>query len=142
MIHPVSALTPKAQFKGQFSDSERNPVNRKMERRLAILNAGGISAVAGALTTVIARSYTSNWKHAGFFGTAAGIATMLFVCPRFLYRSGIKSYAKEKEMDVFTNEKEVQKKLLNDVSDAIDEHRPDLHDKLDNYSKAVSKKDV
>ena len=133
MIHPESALTPKAQFKGPISDSERNPVNRKMERRLAILNAGGISAVAGALTTVIARSYTSNWKHAGFFGTAAGIAPMLFVCPRFLYLSCIKSYAKEKE---------VQKKLLNDVSDAIDEHRPDLHDKLDNYSKAVSKKDA
>ena len=39
-------------------------------------------------------------------------------------------------MDVFTKEKEVQKKLLNDVDDAIEHHSQDLHDKLDNYSKS------
>ena len=38
-------------------------------------------------------------------------------------------------MDVFTKEKEVQKKLLNDVDDAIEHHSGDLQNKLDNYSK-------
>lgn len=142
MIQPVSALTPKAQFKGQYGNSDKNPVNRKLEKRLAILNAGGFSAVAGALTTVVARSYTSNWKHASYFGGIAAVATMLFVCPRLMYRSGIKSFAKEKEMDVFTREKEIQQKLLNDVSTAIDEHHPDLQDKIDNYSKTIAKKEA
>ena len=128
MILPVSALTPKATSRGEYSEF-KNPVNRKVEKRLAILNAGGISAAMGAVTTAIARSYTSTWKH-------AAAVTMMFVCPRFMYKSGINSYAKEKEMDVFTKEKEVQKKLLNDVDDAIEHHSADLHDKIENYSKS------
>lgn len=113
-----------------------NPVNRKLEKRLAILNAGGISAVAGALTTAIARSYTASWKNAGMFGIGAGFVTMMFICPRFMYKSGINSYKKEKELDVFTKEKEVQKKLLTDVNEAIDHGDSELNVKLENYSKA------
>ena len=95
MIQPVSALTPKASFRGS-KNSSANPVNRRTEKRLAILNAGGISAVAGALTTVIARSYTASWKHASFWGVGAGLVTMMFICPRLLYKSGINSYKKER----------------------------------------------
>ena len=97
MIQPVSALTPKASFRGSKNNSA-NPVNRRTEKRLAILNAGGISAVAGALTTVIARSYTASWKHASFWGVGAGLVTMMFICPRLLYKSGINSYKKEREL--------------------------------------------
>lgn len=139
MIQPVSALTPKVMFRGDNVGYE-NPVNRKMERKLAILNAGGLSVVAGALTTVIARSYTSSWKHAGGFGAVATAVGMMFLAPRFLYKSGINSYAKEQEMDVFTREKEVQKKLLSDVNDAIDFHKSNLQDKIENYSKTIVKK--
>ncbi len=135
MIQPVSALSPKVSF-GEQSLDYKNPVNRKTERRLALLNAGGISAAMGALTTAVARSYTSSWKHAGFFGIGAAVITMLFVSPRFLYKSGINAYTKEKEMDVFTKEKEVQKKLLTDVDSAIENHSSDLQNKLENYSKA------
>ena len=118
MIQPVNALAPKVFFKGRKNELD-NPVNRKLEKRLAILNAGGISAVAGALTTAIARSYTASWKNAGMFGVGAALVTMMFICPRFMYKSGINSYKKEKELDVFTKEKEVQKKLLTDVNEAI-----------------------
>lgn len=138
MIQPVNALAPKVLFKGRKSELD-NPVNRKLEKRLAILNAGGISAVAGALTTVIARSYTASWKNAGMFGIGAGFVTMMFICPRLMYKSGINSYKKEKELDVFTKEKEVQKKLLTDVNEAIDQCDSELNVKLENYSK--TKKD-
>jgi len=63
-------------------------MNRAFEKKLAVLNAGGISAAAGVLTTVIARSYTATWKNAGLFGVGAGLVTMMFLCPRFLYKSG------------------------------------------------------
>ena len=135
MIQPVNALAPKVFFKGRKNELD-NPVNRKLEKRLAILNAGGISAVAGALTTAIARSYTASWKNAGMFGVGAALVTMMFICPRFMYKSGINSYKKEKELDVFTKEKEVQKKLLTDVNEAIDHGDYELNVKLENYSKA------
>ena len=140
MIQPVSALTPKASFRGS-KNSSVNPVNRRTEKRLAILNAGGISAVAGALTTVIARSYTASWKHASFWGVGAGLVTMMFICPRLLYKSGINSYKKERELDVFTKENEVQKKLLSDVNEAIDSQDESLHTKLDDYSKTKTVKE-
>lgn len=133
MIKPVCALTPKVLFKGQIGNSE-NPVNRKTEKQLALLNAGGISSVTGALTAIVARSYTSSWKHALTFGVGAAALTMMFAAPRFMYKSGINSCAKEKEMDVFIREKEVQKKLLTDVDEAIEEHTPDLPVKIQNYS--------
>ncbi len=139
MIQPVNALTPKVSFRGDASVYE-NPINRKMERRLAVLNAGGISVVTGALTTVIARSYTTSWRHAGGFGIGAAAVAMMFLGPRFLYKAGIKSYAKQEEMDVFVREKQVQKKLLSDVNDAIDNHKANLQDKLENYSKTITKK--
>jgi len=138
MIHPVCALTPKAAFRG---NDLKNPVNRKVERRLAILNSAGLSVVTGAVTTAIGRSFTSSWRNAGILGACAGIATMAVICPRMLYRSGINAYAKEKEMDVFTKEKEVQKKLLNDVDEAIENHHPDLQGKIENYAKARSAED-
>ena len=128
MIQPVNALAPKVFFKGRKNELD-NPVNRKLEKRLAILNAGGI-------TTAIARSYTASWKNAGMFGVGAALVTMMFICPRFMYKSGINSYKKEKELDVFTKEKEVQKKLLTDVNEAIDHGDSELNVKLENYSKA------
>ena len=138
MIRPVNALAPKVLFRGHDSYLE-NPVNRKFERRLALLNAGSVSVIAGAATMLIARSYTSSWKHAGWFGLGAGMITMLFAAPRFLYKAGIKAYTKEKEMDVLTKEKEIQKKLLSDVDEAIEMHSEDLSEKLENYSKSKEK---
>ena len=138
MIRPVNALAPKVLFRGHDSYLE-NPVNRKFERRLALLNAGSVSVIAGAATMLIASSYTSSWKRAGWFGLGAGMITMLFAAPRFLYKAGIKAYTKEKEMDVFTKEKEIQKKLLSDVDEAIEMHSEDLSEKLENYSKSKEK---
>ena len=134
MIKPIDALTSKATFKRRKSASE-NPINRKTERNLALINAGGISLVTGALTTMIARSYTSSWKNAIGFGLGATAITMMFVAPHFLYKSGIKSYTKEKEMDVFMREKEVQRKLLKDAKHAIEENDPNVHEILKDYSK-------
>ena len=108
MIQPVNALAPKASFKGAYSEF-KNPVNRRTEKRLAILNAGGISVAMGAVTTAIARSYTSSWKHAGWFGLGAAAVTMMFVCPRFMYKSGINSYAKKKKWTFLLKRKKFRK---------------------------------
>ena len=139
MIQPVNALAPRVLFKGQFDDY-KNPVNLKTEKRLALVNAGGISMAIGAATTIIARTYTSSWKHAGIFGVGAAAIGMLFLAPRFLYKAGINSYTKQKEIDVFVREKDVQKKLLKDVNSAIESGSLNLSDKIENYSKTLARK--
>lgn len=93
-----SGLRPRTIFRGNDSGEvnckggkiPKTPVglNRAFEKKLAVLNAGGISAAAGVVTTVIARSYTATWKNAGLFGLGAGFITMMFICPKLLYKSG------------------------------------------------------
>ena len=139
MIQPVNALTPKVLFKGEFEDFQ-NPVNSRVEKNIALINSAGISTAIGAAMMAISRSYTSSWKHAGLIGFGAAALSMLFIAPRFLYKAGVNSYAKQQEMDVFVREKEVQKKLLNDVNDALDNKKKGLSAKIENYSKTLVRK--
>ena len=87
MIQPVNAFAPKVFFKGH-NNTPTIPVTRLTEKHLAIANAGGVSAAAAAATTLIARSYTALWKHAAAFGLGAGLVTMMFIAPKFLYQAG------------------------------------------------------
>ena len=76
------------------------PLNRAFEKKLAVLNAGGISAAAGVVTTVIARSYTATWKNAGLLGLGAGFVTMMFICPILLYKSGFNLHKKPQQNQI------------------------------------------
>ena len=89
MIQPIGALTPKV-FRGSV-DSESV---QRTKRRIALLNAGGVSAMAGAVTTVLTRNVTSSWAHAGALGFLAGGATMMILAPNFLYKKGNKNGVK------------------------------------------------
>lgn len=92
MIQPVTPYSPGTNCKGKPMYS----LNRAFEKKLAVLNAGGISAAAGVVTTVVARSYTATWKNAGLFGLGAGFVTMMFICPKLLYKSGFNLLHKSK----------------------------------------------
>lgn len=132
MIRPVDALAPKVYFRGQSGNYE-NLANREMEKKLAIANAAGVSAVMGAATTAVSRGAVSSWRHAAGIGVVAGGLTMMFMAPFFLYKAGIKSFTNEKEKDVFVQ----QKKLLADVNDA---KSTNLSSKIENYSKTLVKR--
>ncbi len=106
MIRPVDALTPKVLFRGQTIN--HGSLKTSAKKRIALINAAGISTVTGGLITVVSRSYTSNWKNAGFIGLASAAVSMMFLGPQFLYKSGINTYVKHDE---------AKKKLLTDVID-------------------------
>ncbi len=122
MIQPVNALAPKVYFKGQNNDSAKNEA-KKTKRNIALINAIGISTIAGAFTSVIARSYTATWKNAGLYGMGAGLLTMMFICPKLLYKAGFYTSKAEKETEISS------KKIL-DINT----------NKLGNYSKNTLKK--
>ena len=115
MIQPVNAYTPKVLFRGETADTKES-VKKETRKRLALANAAGISVVLGAATTAIARSNTSSWKHAGYFGIGAALISMMFLGPGFLYKSGINT-TKSAEKDVFTHEVEMPKKLISEAGD-------------------------
>ena len=112
MIQPVNALSPKVLFRGETLNDPKEVSKKKTQRRLALINAGGISIILGAATTAIARSNTSSWKHAGYFGIGAALISMMFLGPGFLYKSGLNT-TKSKDNDVFMKER----KLVPDVAE-------------------------
>ena len=114
MIQPVNALAPKVLFRGETVNDPKESIKRETKKRIAIVNAAGISVVLGAATTAIARSNTSSWRHAGYFGIGAGLVSMMFLVPGFLYKSGI-NITKPKDGDVFTKEAELPKKFLSET---------------------------
>ena len=116
MIQPVNAFTPKVLFRGDDVNDQKEFVKKETRKRIALANAAGISVVLGAATTAIARSNTSSWKHAGYFGIGAALISMMFLGPGFLYKSGINT-TKPKEKDVFAKEVELPKKLMTDAGD-------------------------
>lgn len=121
MIQPVNALTPKVFFKGRNDDV--NLASTRTKKRVAIANAAGISTIAGAFTTVIARSYTATWKNAGLFGLGGGLITMMFICPKLMYKAGLNTSKAE------LGSENTSKKLI-DIN----------ANKLSNYSKSTIKK--
>ena len=141
MIQPVSALAPKVFFKGEHQEI-KNPVSLRVEKNIALINSAGISTLIGILMTAISRGYTNSWGRAALLGAGFSTLSMTFIAPKLLYKAGINSYTKKHEIDVFVREKQVQKKLLNDVNDAIDNKKTNLSSKLENYSKTLVRKSV
>ena len=113
MIQPVYALTPKVLFRGKTVGGSAESAINRTKKRIALINAGGISLILGAATTAIARSNTSSWKHAGYFGVGAAMISMMFLGPGFMYKSGINT-TRATDKDVFSMEKDVSKKLIAD----------------------------
>ena len=111
MIQPVNALTPKVLFRGKTNGEFSESAVNRTKKRIALINAGGISLILGAATTAIARSNTSSWKHAGYFGVGAALISMMFLGPGFMYKSGINT-TRATDKDVFSKERDVSKKFI------------------------------
>ena len=79
MIQPIGAFSPRAEFRGHGVKSQ-TPQERS-RAQVALINATGTSVVAGAITTAVARNYTSSWAHAGILGICGSVLSMFFIAP-------------------------------------------------------------
>ena len=132
MIQPVNAFAPKVLFRGGTAIDPKESVKKETRKRLALANAAGISVVLGAATTAIARSNTSSWRHAGYFGIGAALVSMMFLAPGFLYKSGINT---TKTADK-AHEIEMPKKLMSEGSDISNAAKNSTKAIIKNMSKA------
>lgn len=153
-ISPVSAKTfaPKAaiNFKGNSEENTKstasdnqdeyyNPVSVKTERNLAILSSVGTSGVVGAVVAGIVSALKEDTKLFSKVPILAGIAaaagTLALTLPSSLYHTKVNATVKEKEMDVFTRDKELKKDLTTEVHDAVKDPKVSLDDKLNHNLK-------
>lgn len=95
MIQPINALTPRIGFRG--SHEVGNKTYRKLddESHSALINAVGISTIAGGFTTLVARSYTNSFAHAGVLGVFGAFLTMFFMTPHLVDKISLNRAAKK-----------------------------------------------
>ena len=116
MIQPVSALSPRAGFRGNNGAYGLTSRGHSGNSKIALLNAGGVSAAVGGLTTAVARSYTTNWAHAGVLGLCGAFLAMFFMTPQIIEKAGYGLAAHKGEA------KAIAKEDSQKLSVAIKEH--------------------
>lgn len=135
-------------FKGnQSKDTEyENPVSRGTERNLAILKSTGGATVLGAIAAGVVSCCFNTEKHAGegFFkknkvalliGAATAAVSLAFTLPSALYNTKINAFVKQKEMDVFSRDRELKSNLTEEVDKEVKSSDVSLDKKLDDNLK-------
>ena len=98
MIHPINALTPRVVFRGpEVKNGKRS--NGLSESQTALINAGGVAAMAGGVTTLVARAYTNSFAHAGVLGAFGALLTMFFMTPHLIDKIGLAKLAKKPQTE-------------------------------------------
>ena len=109
MIQPINALTPRVGFRGS-NETYKNRGKGLSESQIALINAGGIAAASGGITTIVARSYTNSFAHAGVLGVFAAFLTMFFMTPHLIDKIGLANLAKKPQPEAVVKQ-DIQKMI-------------------------------
>jgi len=112
-----------------------NPVSRETEKNLAILSSVAGSAVLGAivggLSTWVTKGRTTHW----LIGLAAGAVTLGITLPPALYNRKVSAFVKQKEVDVFSRDRNLKSNLTEEVDQEVQNPEVSLDKKLDDNLK-------
>lgn len=112
-----------------------NPISRKKEKALAALSVIGGSAVFGAVVAGLASCLKIGGKKSMLIGGIAAAAAALMTLPSKLYNTAVNAFAREKEMAVFSRDKELKASLTEEVHKEILNPEVSLDKKLDDNLK-------
>ena len=99
MIQPINALTPRVVFRGPEVQNAKKS-NGLNDSQVALVNAGGVAALAGGVTTLVARAYTNSFAHAGVLGTFGALLTMFFMTPHLIDKMGLSKGSKRVQAEL------------------------------------------
>ena len=133
-----SCNCPKPQFTSKRNGYE-NPINRSSERNLAIWGNVGAGVLAGGIGAGIGSFFikegTKNraWKIGGF-GAAIALAYMALTLPAKIYNTKVSAFAREKEMDVFSRDRDLKSNIMEEVNKEVKDEDVSLDDKINHYT--------
>ncbi len=116
-----------------------NPINRKTEKGLTIWGSVGTGAVLGATAAGISTCFikeTAKYRYgkAGLIGLAVMAATMALTLPAKLYNTKVRAFTREKEMDVYSRDRELKSNLLTEVDKEVKDDEVPLEQKINHYA--------
>ena len=133
-----SCNCPKPQFTSKRNGYE-NPINRSSERNLAIWGNVGAGVLAGGIGAGIGSFFikegTKNraWKIGGI-GTAVALAYMALTLPAKIYNTKVNAFTREKEMDVFSRDRDLKSNIMEEVNKEVKDEDVSLDDKINHYT--------
>lgn len=137
-ISAINNCYPKPQFTANKNGYE-NPINRKTEKNLAVWTSIGSSTLVGgtaaALGSCLIGKGTKNrgWMLGGI-GAAAGLITMALTLPSKLYNTKVNAFTREKEMDVYSRDRELKSNIMDEVNKEVKDEDVDLDQKINHYT--------
>lgn len=137
-ISAINCNCPKPQFTAKRNGYE-NPINRGTEKGLAIWGSIGGSALVGASAAALGSCFIEKgvkargWK-LGAIGAAAGLLTMVLTLPAKLYNTKVNAFAREKEMDVFSRDRELKSNIMEEVDKEVKDEDVSLDQKINHYT--------
>lgn len=140
-ISAISTCYPRQHFLAKEKDTQEyeNPINRKTESKLAVWGSIGGSILAGATAAGIGSCFIkSNAAHRalklGGIGTVVGLALMALTLPAKLYDTKVRAFTREKEMNVFSRDRELKSNIMEEVNKEVKDENVDLDKKINHYT--------
>ena len=133
-ISSYSVTNPSFTARKYDKDGYENPINRSTERNLSILSTLGTSALVGGTAALITTCFKKGWKLPTAMGVIAAATTLVLALPSRLYNTKVNAFAKEKEMDVFSRQKEAQANIYKDINEEVKDEDVSLDEKVKHYS--------
>lgn len=137
-VSAINRCCPKPQFTSQKNGYE-NPINRGTEKGLAIWGSIGGSALVGGTAAGIGSCFIKSGaknralKLSGI-GVAAGLLTMAITLPAKLYNTKVRAFTREKEMDVFSRDRELKSNIIEEVDKEVKDEDVSLDQKINHYT--------
>lgn len=70
----------------------------------------------------------------GGIGAAAGLITMALTLPSKLYNTKVNAFTREKEMDVYSRDRELKSNIMDEVNKEVKDEDVDLDQKINHYT--------
>ena len=137
-VSAINSYSAKPYFTSNKNGYE-NPINRGTEKGLAIWGSIGKSLLAGGIGAGIAScifgkgSTHRAWKVGGI-GAAVALGILALTLPAKLYDTKVKAFTREKEMDTFSREKDLQANIMEEVDKQVQDEDIPLEQKVNNYA--------
>ncbi len=142
-VQAINNFNYRASAKPNFTSKDKNgyenPISRGTEKGLAIWGSLGGSALVGVTAAGIAscfmkEGFKANKKLLGGIGAIAMIATMALTLPAKLYNTKVRAFTREKEMDVFSRDRELKSNIMEEVNNEVKDENVDLDQKINHYT--------
>lgn len=137
-ISAVSNCCPKPSFASNNGNYE-NPINRNTEKGLTVLQSVGTSVLVGGTAFGIAsflipKATKMRMGKAGIIGGVLGAVSLLLTLPANLYNTKVRAFTREKEMDVFSRDRELKSNILSEVDKEVKDEDVSLDQKINHYT--------